>query len=217
MKQFIDEGLEDLVLIVFVFFIQLNFFMNQALLQPIVIFLSGTDQGIILSPAAVTVGSKMQTLRIEDTILIMIELLPIHCFPVIELGGKLFKTHRIHLCKLLNGFSTDLYFNGILFRHKKTKKYQEKYSRSKNIHPYRIEVTGSSAKHIFPAQESGLKDQVFQTAEKFSIKVSDILKKMSDQMPNRFIGLNILLSTYRTIFPFHFSIAVQAICSFPYF
>jgi hypothetical protein len=52
---------------------------------------------------------------------------------------------------------------------------------------------------------------MFQRAEKLSIKMGYIFKKMADKIPDRFFRFNVFLSTVMAKPALHFGITIQAV------
>src|SRR5258708_5580008 len=78
-----------------------------------------------------------------------------------------------------------------IFRPLQGEKDNKKDSRSKHIHPDRIEIAHPPADHIFPRQEPGFSHQVFHRAEEFSVKMGNVIKKMLHQVPDSLFGLQV--------------------------
>ena len=58
-------------------------------------------------------------------------------------------------------------------------KKDKKNGRGKYIHSYRVEIAGPSPHYIFFGQETRLPNQPLQRAEKLTIEVGNIIKKMA--------------------------------------
>jgi hypothetical protein len=86
----------------------------------------------------------------------------------------------------------------------------KKDRRDKNVHPYRIQVGHPSARDILPGEETGPDDQILDSHKKLAVKMGDILKKVPDDISDRFLRLQILLAAPRTIPLLYGKAAVQA-------
>ena len=73
-----------------------------------------------------------------------------------------------------------------------------------------MQVAGPAPGNIFPGQKSRPPDEVGRGAEEFSIKMGNVVKKMTYQAPNRFFWLDIFLPALVAISSMKFSIAVKA-------
>ena len=97
------------------------------------------------------------------------------------------------------------------------KQYQEKNRRNENIHPDGVQVAGPAAEDIFMRQEPRLTDQVFDRAEKFPVEMGDVVEKMLDQVPHRFLRFQVLLAADMTEATGQFGPAIQANLFFSFF
>jgi hypothetical protein len=103
---------------------------------------------------------------------------PCHRFPIIDEPAESIETGRIHGIDLFQRFTFHLYVERFIILFTEGKKDEEKDGRGKNIHPYRVEVTGSAADHVFLAYKTRLEDQIFHGAEKLSVEMCYIFKEM---------------------------------------
>lgn len=55
------------------------------------------------------------------------------------------------------------------------------------------------AAKVFPGQKPWFEDQVLQAGKEFAIKVSDIVKKMRNQVPECLPRLYVFLATYMAV------------------
>ena len=58
-----------------------------------------------------------------------------------------------------------------------------------------MQVTGSAPLYVFFGKKTRFWNQVFQRNEKLTVEVREIVKKMSQQLPETFFGLDVLLAT----------------------
>ena len=77
-----------------------------------------------------------------------------------------------------------------------------------------MQVARSSATDIFGRKKSGLDQQVFYGAEELTIEMREVIKKMSEQLPETFLGFNVFLSTVMTILSNNLRPTVQAVSFF---
>lgn len=98
------------------------------------------------------------------------------------------------------------------FKH--PKENDEEKGRSENVHSYWMQVARSSATDIFGRKKSRLDQQVFYGAEELTIEMREVIKKMSEQLPETFLGFNVFLSTVMTILSNNLRPTVQAVSFF---
>jgi hypothetical protein len=91
------------------------------------------------------------------------------------------------------------------------KQRHKKNGRNKDIHPDRIQVASSLTGNIFPGEKARPDDEVLDCGKKLSIEMSEVFEKVSDQVADTFLRLDILLPAPGTIPFFHNGAAVQAI------
>ena len=84
-------------------------------------------------------------------------------------------------------------------------------SRSENVHPYGMQVTGSASLHVLRRNKPWFNDQVFYGTEKLTVKVGEIVEEMRYEMPDTFFRLKIFLAANVTIPTNHFSPTIQTV------
>ena len=90
------------------------------------------------------------------------------------------------------------------------KEYQKENGRGEYIHPDGMQVPGPSTRYVFFRHKPGPPDEVDRGAEKFTIEMGDVIKKVAYQAPNRFFWLDIFLPALVAELPIQFSITVKA-------
>ena len=73
------------------------------------------------------------------------------------------------------------------------KEYQEENGRGEYVHPDGMQVPGPPARYIFFWQKPWPPDQVGRGTKEFTVKMGDVIKKVTYQAPNRFFWLDIFL------------------------
>lgn len=74
---------------------------------------------------------------------------------------------------------------------------KKKESRSKYVHPDRIQRAHTFAVHVFFRKQSRFGKQQFERAEKLTVKMCEVVEKMHQQMPDTFSWLYVLLPAMR--------------------
>ena len=77
-----------------------------------------------------------------------------------------------------------------------------------------MKITGASTADVLSRKKSWFYDEVFQRAEELTIEMREVVKEMSKQLPETFLGLNVFLPTLMTILSNHFGSTVQAVFFF---
>jgi hypothetical protein len=72
-----------------------------------------------------------------------------------------------------------------------------------------MQVFGSFPLHIFGRNKPRFEDQVLQRAEKLTIKMSEIIEEMGDQMPETFFRFQVLLPAHMTISAYYLGPTIQ--------